>query len=136
METQYMLVIFAAVAQFVLGAVWYSPVLFGNTWMRIMETTHFSKEELQKMQKAMGPFYILQFFLTLFSTFALVNLAAVTPFSLYHIAFWVWLGFIVPTQIGGVIWGNTKKQYWLKQILIMVTYQLLGIMLGAFIVSM
>ena len=58
-----MLIILAAVAQFVLGAVWYSPVLFGNTWMRIMEATHFSKEEIQKMQKAMGPFYILQFFL-------------------------------------------------------------------------
>lgn len=136
METQYILVILAAVAQFVLGAFWYSPVLFGNTWMRIMEATHFSKEELQKMQKAMGPFYILQFFLTLFSTFALVNLAAVTPFSLYHIAFWVWLGFIVPTQIAGVIWGSTKKKFWFKQILIMVTYQLFGIMLGAFIVSM
>src|SRR5574343_23259 len=109
METQIIFIVIAAITQFILGAVWYSPLLFGNRWMQIMEATHFSKEELQKMQKAMGPFYALQFLLTLFSTFALVNLAAVTPFSLYHIAFWVWLGFIVPTQIAGVIWGNTKK---------------------------
>lgn len=136
METNYTLIIVASLVQFILGALWYSPLLFGKVWMQIMEVTEMSKEQMQKMQKAMGPFYILQFFLTLFSTFALVNLAAVTPFSLYHIAFWVWLGFIVPTQIGGVIWGSTKKKFWFKQILIMVTYQLIGIMLGAFILLM
>ena len=94
------------------------------------------QEQMQKMQKEMTPFYALQFFLTLFSTFSLVNLAVFTPFSLYHVAFWIWLGFIVPTQIAGVIWGSTKKKFWFKQILIMVTYQLLGIMLGAFILLM
>lgn len=135
METQIIFIVIAAITQFILGAVWYSPLLFGNKWMQIMEATHFSKEELQKMQKAMGPFYALQFLLTLFSTFALVNLAAVTPFSLYHIAFWVWLGFIVPTQIAGVIWGNTKKKFWLSQIVIMITYQLVGIMMAAWIIA-
>lgn len=135
METQIIFIVIAAITQFILGAVWYSPLLFGNRWMQIMEATHFSKEELQKMQKAMGPFYALQFLLTLFSTFALVNLAAVTPFSLYHIAFWVWLGFIVPTQIAGVIWGNTKKKFWLSQIAIMITYQLVGIMMAAWIIA-
>lgn len=136
METNYTLIIVASLVQFILGALWYSPLLFGKVWMQIMEVTEMSKEQMQKMQKEMTPFYGLQFFLTLFSTFSLVNLAVFTPFSLYHVAFWIWLGFIVPTQIAGVIWGSTKKKFWFKQILIMVTYQLLGIMLGAFIVSM
>lgn len=131
-----MLIVVATLVQFVLGALWYSPLLFGKIWMQIMEVTQMSKEQMQKMQKEMMPFYALQFFLTLFSTFSLVNLAVFTPFSLYHVAFWIWLGFIVPTQIAGVIWGNTKKRFWLKQTLIMITYQLVGIMIAAFILSM
>lgn len=131
-----MLIVVATLVQFVLGALWYSPLLFGKIWMQIMEVTQMSKEQMQKMQKEMMPFYALQFFLTLFSTFSLVNLAVYTPFSLYHVAFWIWLGFIVPTQIAGVIWGNTKKRFWLKQTLIMITYQLVGIMIAAFILSM
>ena len=136
MEINYMLIVVATLVQFVLGALWYSPLLFGKIWMQIMEVTQMSKEQMQKMQKEMMPFYALQFFLTLFSTFSLVNLAVFTPFSLYHVAFWIWLGFIVPTQIAGVIWGNTKKRFWLKQTLIMITYQLVGIMIAAFILSM
>lgn len=136
METNYILILLATLAQFILGALWYSPLLFGKVWMHIMEATHFSKEELKKMQKSMTPFYGLQFFLTLFSTFALVNLVGMTSLGIYHLAFWIWISFVVPTQISGVIWGNTKKQFWLKQILVMTTYQFVGIMLASAILSM
>jgi len=34
MEINYLAVIVAAVAYFVIGALWYSPVLFGKTWMK------------------------------------------------------------------------------------------------------
>lgn len=114
METNYMLIIVASLAQFILGALWYSPLMFGKWWMEIMEATNLPVEQVKKMQKEMAPFYGLQLFLTLFSTFALVNLAVATPFSLYHVAFWVWLSFIVPTQISGVVWANTKKKFWVK----------------------
>lgn len=136
METNYMLIVVASLAQFILGALWYSPIIFGKWWMEIMEVNNISKEKLQEMQKKMGPFYALQFLLTLFSTFALVNLTVFTPFSLYHLAFWIWIGFIVPTQIAGVIWGNTKKRFWAKQIFVMTSYQIVGLMLAAWILSM
>lgn len=131
-----MLIVVASLAQFILGALWYSPIIFGKWWMEIMEVNNISKEKLQEMQKKMGPFYALQFLLTLFSTFALVNLTVFTPFSLYHLAFWIWIGFIVPTQIAGVIWGNTKKRFWAKQIFVMTSYQIVGLMLAAWILSM
>ena len=132
-----MLIFIATILQFILGAVWYSPFMFGKWWMEIMEATHRSKEELQKMQKEMGPFYGLQFFLTLFTTFSFANLVPYVPaFSTYHTAFWIWIGFIVPLQIGTVVWGNTKKKFWGKQIFVMVSYQLVGIMLMAWVLSM
>ncbi len=135
-DVNYKLVVVATIAQFVLGALWYSPLLFGGWWMRIMDCVHMSKEELKKMQKEMMPFYGLQLFLTLFMTISLANLAPyLTDFSMYHIAFWLWIGFIAPTQIAGVIWGSTKKKYWLVQIGIMVSYSLIGLLLASFILS-
>ena len=136
MQIDYMLIVVASLAQFVLGAVWYSPLMFGKWWMEIMEVTHVPQEELKRIQKQMAPFYALQLVLTLFSTFALANLTIATPFSIYHVAFWIWLSFIVPTQISGVVWANTKKRFWAKQIFVMTTYQFVGLMLAAFILSM
>lgn len=137
MEHIYLLVVGATLVQFILGALWYSPLLFGKWWMQIMEVESYSKEQLQKMQKEMAPFYGLQLFLTLFTTFSFANLVKFIPaLSIYHVAFWIWLGFIVPLQIGSVIWANTKRKYWLKQISIMVSFQLVAILIAAFILSL
>jgi Protein of unknown function (DUF1761) len=136
MEIQYTAIFFATVAQFILGAFWYSPLLFGKWWMQIMETTRHSKEELKKLQKEMAPFYTLQFFLMLFMTLSFANLIRYIPsLTTYTIGFWIWVGFVVPVQVAGVIWGNTKKRYWIKQIFIMTSMQLVGIMLAAWILS-
>ena len=107
MEVDYTLVGLATLAQFIAGALWYSPLIFGKWWMEIMESANMSKEELQKMQKEMMPFYGLQFLLTLFSTFALANfMAYATNLGIYHAAFWIWIGFMGPLQSFSVIWAN------------------------------
>lgn len=137
MEVNYILVIIATIAQFIIGGLWYSPLMFGKWWMEFMECTNLSQEELKKMQKAMAPFYVLQLFLTLFTTVSFANLFPyISGLGIYHFAFWIWLGFIVPIQIASVIWANTKKQFWLKQIFVMITNQLVSVMLIAWILSM
>ena len=140
MELNYMLVVVATIAQFILGAVWYSPLLFGKWWMEIMECTNLSPEELKAMQKSMMPFYGLQFFLTLFSTFSLatfmIYVADMNSYSAYHVAFWIWIGFMAPTQISTVVWGNTKMKFWVKQMFVMLSMQFVGIMVAAWILSM
>ncbi len=136
MEINYTLVVIATIAQFILGALWYSPLMFGKWWMQIMEVAHLSPEELKKMQKDMAPFYALQLFLTLFTTVSFANLLPYIPlFSSYHVAFWIWIGFIFPVQIGSVVWGNTKKMYWMKQLFVMGSFQLVALMLMCFILS-
>jgi len=136
MEVNYTLIVVATVAQFILGALWYSPLLFGKWWMQVMEATQMTKEELKKMQKDMAPFYALQFFLTLFTTISFANLVPyISAFSIYHIAFWIWVGFIVPIQVGAVVWGNTKKKFWAKQIFVMASFQLVSIMLMSWILT-
>lgn len=140
MEINYLLILFATLAQFVLGAVWYSPLMFGKWWMDIMEANSLSQEELKKMQKEMTPYYLLQFIITLVFTFVLSIFIhylyiANTNFNPYTIAGLIWVGFILPMQISGVVWANTKKKFWAKQIFVMASFQLVGIMLAAFILS-
>ncbi len=45
----YFAVLAAALSTFILGGLWYSPVLFGKAWMRAND---FSEEDLQKFSKA------------------------------------------------------------------------------------
>jgi spore maturation protein SpmB len=135
-----MLIFLATLAQFILGGLWYSPLMFGKWWMQIMEVTHLGKDELAKMQKEMAPFYVLQFILTFVVTMSLAGTYEVfkqsTPdCNIFAMAFGIWMGFIAPIQISTVIWGNTKKKYWAKQLFVMLSMQLVGIMLAAAILS-
>ncbi len=45
----YLAVAVAALATFILGGLWYSPMLFGKAWMR---ANNFTDEELQTFSKA------------------------------------------------------------------------------------
>ncbi len=137
MTVSYTLIVVATIAQFILGALWYSPLLFGKWWMEIMECTNVPPEELKKMQKAMMPYYALQLFLTFFTTVSFANLMPyIDSFSIYHVGFWLWIGFIAPTQIACVVWTNTKQKFWAKQIFVMISYQFVGLMLASWILSM
>lgn len=141
MQIQYTLVALATIAQFILGAVWYSPLMFGKWWMEIMEVTHISKEELKKMQKEMGLFYGLQLVMTIIFTLvtalflAYVKATSATSICPYLVTTLVWFGFIVPTQVSTVIWGKTKKAFWGKQIFVLTSSQFVGLMIATFILS-
>lgn len=134
-----MQIIIATVVQFILGALWYSPLMFGKVWMSIMEVSHYSKEELQKMQKTMMPFYGVQLILTLVTTFVLANNLEFNNLSggaAYGYAFFMWLGYMLPVTVSSVVFGSTKRKYWLKQIGIMCGMQLIGILLATWILTM
>ena len=127
-----------SVLVFVIGALWYSPLIFGNTWMKIMGMDKHTKEELKKMEKEMTKFYILQFFLTLLTSFVLymnIKWLKLGADSALWFAFFMWLGYIMPAQVCCVIWGNTAKKWWTKQIAILVSGQLVSIFVAAYIFS-
>jgi hypothetical protein len=133
MELHYLPILVATVAQFIIGMIWYGP-LFGKTWMKIHGADKLTPEEIKKTQKAMGPFYALQFVLTFLMTTVLATAMGVyVEYSPFMLAFYIWLGFMMPVQIGAVIWGADKKEFWLKKIMIMTGYQLVSILLATWI---
>lgn len=133
------LILLATVLQFILGALWYSPLMFGKVWMSVMEVSNYSKEELQKMQKSMMPFYGVQIILTLITTFVLANNLAfnnLTGAAAYGYAFFMWFGYMMPVAVSSVIFGSTKRKFWAKQIGIMLGMELIGIMLATLILTL
>lgn len=130
MTIHFLLLLVVTFVQFFLSALWYSPLMFGKTWMKIMGVHEKSKDELKKMQKEMFPFYLLQFVLTLMTTAFYGLFLRFLPFqNAVSLMTFFWGMVVLPTQISGVIWGNTPKKYWLKQVSIMSGASLLSMLL-------
>lgn len=119
MGINYIAVILAAVAQFIIGAIWYMP-LFGKLWGKMHGMGKVSKAEQQKMMKSMGPFLALQFCFTLVTTIVLSIFISYQPtWNPFAMAGFFWIGFVVPTQVSAVIFGGTEGKWILPKILVM-----------------
>mgnify|MGYP001578371086 CR=1 FL=1 len=102
-ELNYLAILVAAAANMVVGALWYSPFLFGSIWRK---ATHHHEEHIKGGKMAL--LYFAAFLMTLLTNFVLANyieyLGAETASEGAESAFWPWLGFFVPVLAGGVLW--------------------------------
>lgn len=109
-EINYLAVFVAAVANMIVGSVWYGP-LFGKKWMAL---SGISKEQIQKAHPQMGKLYAIQGLASLVMAYVLFYF--VTPADNLQMAlrwaFWIWLGFIATVSLGSVLWGGRPKALW------------------------
>jgi len=125
MEINYLSVIVATVAMFAIGAIWYS-VFFSKLWGKMHGFDKLSKETQQKMMKSMGPYYAAQALVTLVTAFVLAIFITYQPtWNPYVMAGFFWIGFVVPTQVSGVIFGGTEGKWILSKILVQAGASLL-----------
>jgi hypothetical protein len=138
MTFNYVAILIAVVLQFAFGAFWYSAI-FGKLWGKIMGFDKLSKSQQDALMKTMGPTYGVQFLSTLLTTVVLASMLmkmSDAPVSPYMIAFFVWLGFVLPSQISAVIFSRTERRYMAAQIGIMATEALARILIATYILSM
>ncbi|MEK6888613.1 MAG: DUF1761 domain-containing protein [Nanoarchaeota archaeon] len=112
-DINFVAILIASIVSFVLGAVWYSPGLFGNIWARL---SGMSEKGMKKnKQKGMVKLYIINFIFTLVMAYVLSHVigwaqdvdftgGAATGFGM-------WAGFILPLLVGSLLWE--KKSMWL-----------------------
>ena len=111
MEINYLTILACGVLAMVAGAIWYSPLLFGNIWMRINKMSMPRPEEMAKQQREMIPTYIIQFVMTLTLVYVLAHFVkGWSDVSGITAALWVWLGFVVPTLASSVLWTNESNK--------------------------
>jgi len=133
----YLAVLIAAIASMGLGFLWYSQYLFGKQWAALKG---FTDESLKAAQKSMGPLYALSFVLALLTSYLLVHVMNLSQ-SFYGntplqagiaSAFFMWLGFVMPTQVTAQIFGEKK---W-KLFGIDTGYQLAWMLLAGLIIGL
>ncbi len=105
-EINYLLVLLAAIVAMLVGAVWYSPLLFGNEWKKFAK---ISPEAIEKArQKSTSKYYVIQFCATLLTSYILAQLVCLLHATSFgdgaKIGFWLWLGIVVPVLLGSVLW--------------------------------
>ncbi len=138
----YWAVLVAAIANMVLGALWFGP-LFGKLWMKLSGMT---PEQIaacatdKDAKKGMGKSYALMAVGSLVMAFvmahALVFASAYMKVSGvsagFMAGFWNWLGFVAPVTMGVVLWEGKRWSYWA----LTYSYYLVGLSLMGVILAM
>ncbi|MEO9806010.1 MAG: DUF1761 domain-containing protein [Reichenbachiella sp.] len=135
-QINFVAVIVAVVLNFILGFIWYTP-LFGKAWATEMGFDPNEKPEGSVMARGMIFMVVGNFFLAY--VFA-HNIAVWDPMTwgqgpsemskmanIANAAFFTWLGFFLPIDLGGVAW---EKKSW-KLFGINTGYHLLSLIVVA-----
>jgi hypothetical protein len=126
----------ATVTMFVVGAVWYMAV-FSKLWGKIHGMDKYSEKEMKELSSKMGPWYGLQLFMTVLTAFVLTHFIALNPeVEYWKVAFFVWLGFVLPTQVSAVIFGGTEPRWMMKKIAVMSGEALVRLLIAAWVISL
>lgn len=128
----YWAILVSGIVSMVLGAVWYSPPIFGNLWMKLSGMSHEQLEHSKK--KGMAVSYLVAFIALLVTAYVLahyVNYAGAKTFQdgLWA-GFWPWLGFVAPITIGMVLWENKPLSLWvLHNVHHLISLLIMGVIL-------
>ncbi|MEX0748962.1 MAG: DUF1761 domain-containing protein [Candidatus Saccharimonadales bacterium] len=136
MEINIVAVVSATLVMFAIGAVWYM-VFFANKWGEMHGLGSLSEKEQKEMAASMGPFYGLQLLMTVISAVVLAYMMALLPdIAPMLIAFLVWAGFVLPTDVSSVIFGGTKGKDIAPKILIQAGEALVRLVAAALVISL
>ena len=106
-QVSYPAVLVAAIAVFVLGWLWYSPLLFYKPWMRLRGMDPVAAMAGAKMPAGkhvieLGRCFVLAYVIARFV--ALLHLGS--WMGAVHFGFFLWIGFPVILLTGSVLWDN------------------------------
>jgi hypothetical protein len=124
----YIAIVAAALIYMVLGALWYSPKVFGKTWLK---TQGYRKEEIQGAGKAYAGAFVGALITALVLSLFIHQMNVYTAWQGACVGFWAWLGFVVPCHLGSVLWDKkTWKLFFINIGCMLVTLILMGAILG------
>jgi hypothetical protein len=106
-HVNYMAVLVAAIAVFVLGWLWYSPLLFYKPWMRARGLDPAAAMAGAKMPTGKLFIELLRCIVLAFIVAYLVAAVGITNWVVAaHFGLLLWIGFPVVLLTGAVIWDN------------------------------
>ena len=132
MKINYLAVLVATIAHFLVGGIWYG-LLFSN---KFVELIAWSPEKLKEMEnhnplKELTIAFLSALLLVYILAHFIQYTKARTALDGIQTAFWLWLGFIATTQLATVVFEERK----LGLYLINVSYQLVACALAGVILA-
>jgi len=107
-HVNFLAVLVAAIAVFVLGWLWYSPFLFYKPWMRARGIDPAVAMAGAKMPAGKLVIELVRCIVLAYIVAVLVTLLGVTSWmGAAHFGLVLWIGFPVILLIGSVLWDNT-----------------------------
>ena len=136
-DINYLAVLIAALASYVLGALWYSPVLFGKLWMKLSK---IDPKNMDAAKKHLAWRYGSGFIATVVMSYILAHwvdyAGAITIRGGLQAGFWAWLGFVATVTLSSVLWENKPfKLYLLNNTYHLVSLLLMGSLLAVWVWS-
>lgn len=137
-EINWLAIVLCGIVAMIIGMLWHSKVLFGPTYMKaIGADPNMPKEKMAEIQKKMWQLYLAQFVLVLLQVWVLwyYIMGAIQVMSPISNAFWIWLGFVLPTLAGQWMWSARPRKWAWKGFLISAGYNLVLFIVFALILG-
>ncbi|MBI5388839.1 DUF1761 domain-containing protein [Candidatus Woesearchaeota archaeon] len=131
----YWAVLLAAIINIVVGGFWYSPLIFGKTWMQIMG---FDNKKMKSMSLNAKQAYTIAVIPAVIMSYVLAHfvryVGASTVVTGMITGAWLWVGFIATTLTGIVLWeGRPFKLYLINSLYYLVVLLINGAILAVWI---
>ena len=132
-NVNYLAVLIASVIYSFIGALWYSPLMFGKIWMKSMGLTRTDIER-EKNKGSIWKFYLANFLSNIVLVYILAVFLGVSNATSIlggmFLALLVWLGFIATVSVSRILWeGKSLKLY-----IINAAYHLLSLNAAAILI--
>jgi hypothetical protein len=133
MKIKYPAVIVATLVHYILGGLWYSPLLFGNKFIQLINWTpeHLRQVQNESHAKELAIAFVMSLVLVYVLAHFVQYTKATTALGGIQTAFWLWLGFVVTTQLPTVLF----EQRSFGLFAINVAYQFVGCSLAGAILA-
>ncbi|MFW5801976.1 MAG: DUF1761 domain-containing protein [Spirochaeta sp.] len=125
-------VIVAAIVYFIIGAFWYSPVLFGRLWAQLKYGELDSNKEGPTWQIMLGAFtsgLVLSAALSMIATLS----GAVGILEVMMLGITAWLGFTAAPQFANVLFGGDIRVWLIDAGYPLVAVIVISMIIGAWV---
>lgn len=125
-DFHYAAILLAAGTAFGLGALWYSPLLFGDAWVRAQG---YQQDQLRRLQRQAGRAYVVSFLCLVTLALVMSVLLSLAGFFTWRqgilLGFLLWLGLAATLGLLHHVYSDRSIAAWLLD----TTYHLLALLI-------
>jgi len=128
----YLALVVAAIARFLFGWLWYSPLLFGKTWMSL---TNCSPEEMKRRMPLLASLDLISNFVMSFVLVHAVHYAGATNAGQgAAVGFFNWLGFIATVTLMATLYEKRPlKLFWINNGFQLISLLIMGAIVAVWV---